>query len=56
VTFSFAVPPDPADLPAGELERAPRPVDMWDVMEAQVDRAFADFFGGDYRWPRECDR
>ncbi len=31
-----------------ELERAPKPPNLWDVMQAQVDRAFADFIGGEY--------
>jgi len=39
----------PRDVGDGaELERAPRPPNLWDVMQAQVDRAFADFIGGDY--------
>jgi hypothetical protein len=35
-----------------ELERAPKPPDLWDAIQAQVDLAFADFFDGDYpgRW------
>ena len=42
-----------ADPPAAApLEPAPRPRDLWDVMQAQVDRAFADFLGGDYGAPR----
>jgi hypothetical protein len=39
VAAAPAVPP---------LERAPRPLSIWDVMQRQVDRAFADFIGGDY--------
>jgi len=35
----------------GELEPAPRPPDLWDLMQAQVDQAFRDFFGGDYPEP-----
>ena len=31
-----------------ELEPAPKPPNLWDVMQAQVDRAFADFIGGEY--------
>ncbi len=30
------------------LVRAPRPPDLWDVMQRQVDRAFAGFIGGEY--------
>jgi hypothetical protein len=30
------------------LVRAPKPPDLWDVMQAQVDRAFADVLGGQY--------
>ncbi len=30
------------------LERAPKPPSLWDTVQAQVDRAFADFIGGDY--------
>ncbi|SRR6266511_718667 len=31
-----------------ELEPAPKPPNLWDVMQRQVDRVFADFIGGDY--------
>jgi hypothetical protein len=47
--------PGPVDGGGGGLERAPKPPDLWDAMRAQVDRAFADFFGGDYRWPKDGD-
>jgi hypothetical protein len=30
------------------LVRAPKPPDLWDVMQVQVDRAFADVLGGQY--------
>ena len=36
------------------LERAPKPPDLWDAMHAQVDRAFADVLGGDYRNRLRC--
>ena len=41
--------------PAGSppLERAPKPMGLRDLMQLQVDRAFADFLGGDYTAP--CD-
>ena len=45
--------PGPVDGGGEGLERAPKPPDLWDAMRAQVDRAFADFFGGDYQWPRD---
>jgi hypothetical protein len=39
----------PRDVGGGaELERAPRPPGLWDVMRAQVDQAFVDFLGGEY--------
>jgi hypothetical protein len=34
-----------------ELEPAPKPLSIWDVMQQQVDRAFAEFIGGDYTTP-----
>ncbi len=37
-----------------ELERAPKPPDLQDVMRVQVDRAFADVLGGDHRNPLTC--
>lgn len=33
------------------LRRAPKPPGLWDTVQAQVDRAFADFLGGDYTAP-----
>ena len=36
------------------LERAPKPPDLWDAMHAQVDRAFGDVLGGDYRNRLRC--
>jgi len=36
------------------LERAPKPPGPWDAMHAQVDQAFVDFLGGDYRNPLTC--
>jgi len=34
-----------------ELERAPKPLDLEDVMRAQVNQAFVDFVGGEYPNP-----
>ena len=45
--------PGPVDGIDGRVERAPKPPDLWDAMQAQVDRALADFFEGDYQWPRD---
>jgi hypothetical protein len=42
--------PGPTGVPASppRLERAPKPPGLWEGIQAQVDRAFADFFAGDY--------
>jgi hypothetical protein len=44
------VEPEPRDEYA-RLERAPRPPSIWDIMQRQVDRAFAEYLGGDYAMP-----
>jgi len=43
--------PDGQASQANDLSRVETPPSLWDVMQRQVDRAFAEFLGGDYPAP-----